>query len=241
MTIHMRKTIQGVNCAECPAFKKSIFCELDQLRLKDLDIHKLHNVFKMGQNLMLEGNPPFGIFCIRNGNIKISKMSADGKDSIVRIASQGDVIGFRGIFSDQLNSFTATALEDSEVCFIDKKYILKLVEEQPTVACHLVSILGRNLENAENKIATFAKKNVRERVAEFLLLLKESHGIKDERGKWRLDLKLSREEMASIVGTATETLIRFISELKDEGIIEQDGKSILIRNEERLFEFANVG
>ena len=241
MVPHSKKITRYENCGECPSLQKGIFCELERLCLNDLSGHKVNNIFKKGQALFVEGNPPFGIFCVSEGNIKVSKMSSDGRESIVRIASQGDVIGHRSIFTDQYYSATATAIEDSAVCFIDKKYILKLVQDQPTVACHLISLLGRDLGAAENRIASFAKKNVRERVAEFLLLLKESHGTKDENGKWRLALKLSREEMASIVGTATETLIRFISELKDEGIIDQEGKSIVIRDEERLLEFANIG
>ncbi|MEK6625682.1 MAG: Crp/Fnr family transcriptional regulator [Bdellovibrionota bacterium] len=236
-----KKANRPEHCEECPSLGKGIFCELERLCLNELSGHKVNNVFKKGQTLFVEGNPPFGVFCVSEGNIKVSKMSADGKESIVRIASQGDIIGHRSIFTDQYYSASATAMEDSAVCFVDKKYIIKLVREQPTVACHLISLLGRDLGAAENRIASFAKKNVRERVAEFLLLLKESHGTKDEDGRFRLVLKLSREEMASIVGTATETLIRFISELKDEGIIDQDGKSIVICDEERLVEFANIG
>lgn len=176
-----------------------------------------------------------------DGKIKVSKMNTDGKESIVRIASRGDVIGHRSIFTDQFYSATATALEDSSVCFIDEKYIIKLVKEQPSVACNLISLSGRDLGAAENKVASFSKKNVRERVPEFFLLLKESHGVKDEKGHWRITLKLSREEMASIVGTATETLIRFISELRDEGIIDQEGKEVTILDEEKLIKFANLG
>lgn len=240
MTRSVKKVTKYEHCENCPSLGKGIFCAMEKLELSDLGRHKVTNVFKKGQTLFVEGNPPFGLFCISEGNIKVSKMSADGKESIVRIASQGDVIGHRSIFTDQFYTATATALEDSGVCFIDKKYILKLVREQPSVACNLISLLGRDLGAAENKIASFSQKNVRERVAEFLLLLKETHGVKDENGKWKLTLKLSREEMASIVGTATETLIRFISELKDEGIIDQDGKTILIKDEERLLDFAKI-
>jgi len=235
-----KKIARYESCEDCPSLGQGIFCELESLSLSDVSKHKVTNIFKKGQTLFVEGNPPFGLYCVATGNIKISKMSAEGKETIVRLATMGDIIGHRSIFTDQYYSATATAMEDSSVCFIDKKYILKLVREQPSVACSLITKLGRDLGAAENKLSSFSKKNVRERVAELLLLLKESHGILEDHG-WRLQLKLSREEMASLVGTATETLIRFVSELKDEGVIEQDGKSIVILDEEKLIEFANLG
>lgn len=230
-----------IHCEDCPSRGKGIFCELEAASLNELSKQKVTNVFKKGQTLFMEGNPPYGLYCVSEGNIKVTKMGPDGKDTIVRIATAGDVIGHRSIFTDQHYKATATALDDSNVCFVDKKYILKLVQNKPSVACNLISRLGRDLGASEDKLASFSQKNVRERVSELLLLLKQSHGVEHESGGTRLDIKLTREEMASLVGTATETLIRIISELRDEKIVEQQGKSIVIVDEERLVDFANIG
>jgi CRP-like cAMP-binding protein len=228
-----------LHCEDCPSRGEGIFCELESLALDDLSRQKVTNQFKKGQTLFMEGNPPYGLYCVSTGNIKITKMGSDGKDTIVRIATSGDVIGHRSIFTDQHYSATATALDDASVCFIDKKFILKMVQEKPSVACNLIARLGRDLGASENKIASFSQKNVRERACELLLLLKQSHGKNSEEGTI-IDIKLTREEMASLVGTATETLIRIISELKDEGIITQKGKSIIIVDEPMLLDFANL-
>ena len=93
--------------------------------------------------------------------------------------------------------------------------------------------------NAENKLTSLHQKNVRERLAELLLSLKATHGVK-EKDRWRLDLKLTREEMATMIGTANETLIRFMTEFKDAGIIEQEGKVIFIKDEDELLNWANI-
>lgn len=93
--------------------------------------------------------------------------------------------------------------------------------------------------SAENKLTSLHQKNVRERLAELLLSLKTTHGVK-ENGRWKIDLKLTREEMATMIGTANETLIRFMTEFKDAGIIEQEGKVIYIVNEEELLNWANI-
>ncbi len=227
------------HCETCPSRGTSVFCNLEGEQLKQLDEHKISNKYKKGQTLFFQGNPPFGIFCVNEGKIKISHTGTDGKEAILRIAASGDILGHRSLFSDEHYSATATALEDCTVCFIDKKFILKEIEQCPSVAVNIITQLSKDMGAAEHRIVSMAQKNVRERLAELLLVLKETFGKKVD-GRWYLDIKLSREEMASMIGVANETLIRFISELKDEGYIQQEGKTIIITNEEGLMDFANI-
>lgn len=229
----------NLKCETCPSLSQGIFCKLEEMALQDVSDHKVVNTYKKGQTLFVQGNPPFGVYCVSKGNIKVTQIGEDGKESIVRIASKGDILGHRSIFTDQYYQATATAIDETQVCFIDKKYVLKLVEREPSVACNLISKLGRDLGAAEHRLTSFAQKNVRERLAEFLLLLKETHG-ETSNGRIKLNIKLTREEMASIIGTASETLIRFMSELKEEGLIEQEGKTIFLLNEKGLLDFANI-
>jgi CRP-like cAMP-binding protein len=104
---------------------------------------------------------------------------------------------------------------------------------------HIINKLSRDMGIAENKLTSLHQKNVRERLAELLLSLKTSHGIKEGK-RIRIDMKLTREEMATMIGTANETLIRFMTEFKDAGIIEQEGKVIYITDEEELLNWANI-
>jgi len=230
----------NLKCEDCKSRDKGIFCELSHLELSGVSKHKVTNTYKKGQTIFFQGNPPYGLYCINEGNVKVTKVGNDGKESIVRVATNGDVLGHRSLFTDQYYSATATVLEDSTICFIDKKYILKTLEEHPSVSFNLISKLGKEMGAAENKVASFHQKNVRERLAELLLLLKGSHGEEVEPGRWKLDIKLTREEMASMIGTANETLIRFLSELKEEGIVAQEGKTLFVVDEEKLVEFANL-
>jgi CRP-like cAMP-binding protein len=170
---------------------------------------------------------------------KSLKSAADGKESIIRIASAGDIIGHRSLFTQKYYQATAKALDEAHVCFIDKDFILKLIQAKPDVAANIIQKLSRDLGAAEHRISSFHQKNVRERLAELLLLLKESHGEETPQGIY-LNIKLTRDEMASIIGTAPETLIRFMSELKGLGYIEQEGKKIFITNEKSLMEFAQL-
>jgi CRP-like cAMP-binding protein len=227
------------SCENCVSKKEGIFCELGIPELESISHHKTHNTFKKGQTLFVQGNHPFGLYCISKGNIKLTKTNADGKETIVRIAYGGDILGHRSLFTDDNYSATATAMEDTDVCFIDKKYILKIIENNPTVALNVINKLSRDMGFAESKLSSLHQKNVRERLAELLLSLKASHGVKIN-GKWKIDLKLTREEMATMIGTANETLIRFMTEFKEAGIIEQEGKTIFIKDEEELLNWANL-
>jgi CRP-like cAMP-binding protein len=235
----MNKMDKNAACETCPSRGKGIFCDLEKLALQGVSDHKVMNTYKKGHTLFFQGNPSFGLYCINQGKVKVSKIGSDGKESIIRIANPGDVLGHRSLFSDENYTATATALEDATICFVDKKYIFQLIKDQPSVALQLIQKLSKEMGAAEARGASMFQKNVRERLAELFLTLKKSYGIQ-EGNRTRLDIKLTREEIASIVGTANETIIRFITEFKDEGLIEQEGKTIFIKDEEKLLEFANL-
>lgn len=227
-------------CKDCESLCLGIFNALDDDKLQDVSEHKVSNTFKKGQTLFMQGNPPFGMYCIKSGIVKITQVGSDGKESIVRLAKGGDTIGHRSLFSEQSYKATATAIEQTKVCFYDKKYIQKLVKDEPTVAYNIINKLGADLGSAEHRLTSFSQKNVRERLAELLLTLKEGYGEVQDDGRIKLNIKLTREEMASIIGTASETLIRFFTEFKNEEMLEQEGKTIYLTDLEKLGDFANM-
>ena len=227
------------SCENCVSRGEGIFCDLEIPEIIEVSHHKTNNIYKKGQTLFVQGNHPMGIYCVSKGNIKLTKTGADGKETIVRIVNGGDILGHRSLFTDDNYSATATAMEDTEVCFIDKKFILKVIEKNPSVALSVINKLSRDMGAAEKKLANLHQKNVRERLAELLLSLKASHGVMEGK-RWKINLKITREEMATMIGTANETLIRFMTEFKDAGIIEQEGKVIFITNEEELLNWANI-
>lgn len=228
------------NCESCPSKGEGIFCDLNSDELGELARHKIVNKYKKGQTLFVQGNHPYGIYCISTGNIKLTQTGHDGKESLVRVVKGGDVLGHRSLFTQKHYNATATALEDSSVCFIDKKFILKTIQQKPSVSLHIIEKLSRDMGAAETTISSLHQKNVRERLAELLLVLKESHGQKISENEIKISLKLTRDEMATMIGTASETVIRFIGEFKESGLIKQDGKFIIIQNEEELINWANI-
>ncbi len=235
----MKKIVKNTNCENCTSKDKGIFCNLDHAALEDVSHNKVMNSYKKGQNIFFEGNPPFGLYCISSGKIKVTKTGSDGKESIVRIAGPGDVLGHRSLFSKENYSATATVLEDASICFLDKNYIYSALKKDPSISINLLQKLSKDMGSAEARNASMSQKSARERLAELFLSFKKNYGI-EESGRTRIDIKLSRDEIASIIGTAHETIIRLISEFKEEGILSQEGKVIFIIDEAKLIEFANL-
>ncbi len=222
-----------VDCAHCENKDKSIFCELEEKSLQSISDQKIMNTYKKGQVLFHEGNPAFGVYCISTGKVKLTKMSEAGKEIIISISGPGDIVGSQHIVKSGLNDVTATAIEETKICFIDREFMSKTIKEQPSCAMELVSHLTNDALKMHDRMAHFSHKNVRERVAYLLIDLAKSYGSETGHGI-RLGIQLSREDMAGMLGIASETLIRELSVLKDEGVIEQDGKTIVLLKKNEL-------
>jgi len=227
------------NCKDCKAKDKGIFCDLAPNALEDVSQHKVMNTYKKGQNIFFQGNPPMGLYCVASGKIKVTRTGNDGKESIIRIAGAGDVLGHRSLFSKENYEASATVLEDATICFIDKVYIYSAMTENPTIALNLVEKLSKDMGSAEKRYSSMYQKNARERLADLLLQFSKEYG-EQERGRIKLNIRLSRDEMASMVGSAHETVIRLLSEFKDEQILDLEGKIIFIKDPKKLKEFANM-
>ena len=232
------KQFDHVHCEHCQTRHSSIFCNTDHEVLADLSDSKSCMVYKKGDTIFHEGGHAFGVYCINGGKIKLSITGEEGKEQIVRMAKTGDVLGYRAVLSAERYAATAVALEDSNVCFIPKDQFLKALKGDGNLSFETMKLLSHQLREAEKKITHLAQKPVRERLAESLLFLKETYGFDD--GTQCISVQLSREDIANLVGTATETAIRLLSELNRDGVIELKGKKINILNMRELVRVANL-
>lgn len=230
---------QKVECSKCENKDKSIFCQLGETELHEVSDHKIMNAFKKGQVLFHEGNPAFGVYCISQGKVKLTKVSGDGKETLLRISGPGDLIGFQQIIHSGVNDMTATALEDTKICFIDRQFLQKTVENKSSVSMELLSHIAKDMMSLQDRLAGFQSKSVRERLAYLLLDLDARYGVTCDEGR-RLSVQLTRDEMASMIGVATETLIREISAWRDEGVLSQDGKALILTDLPALKTCANI-
>lgn len=226
------------SCETCGARHKSIFCNLHIDELTAFNQNKSCMSFKKGQVIFSEGGHPLGLFCINDGKVKIEHSGVDGKEQIVRMAKGGDVLGYRALLSNERYNASAVALDDTDVCFIPKDPFFNVLKTNPGLSLDIIKMLSSELRKAEETITDLAQKPVRERMAEALLFLKETYGFEED-GQ-TINVILSREDIANLVGTATETAIRLLSEFKKDGIVESVGKKLRIANIEKLIKTANI-
>lgn len=229
---------QKNSCANCTHQDKSLFCDISHLESESLAENKKYLNFLKGQILFKEGMQPFGIYCIAKGKVKLSRLGESGKEHIVRLANLGDMVGYRALILNEPYRATAQTIEDSDICFIPRDYFLDMLKNNPDLANKLLQKLSNDLKYAENQIVGLAQKSVRERLAEVLLRLKATYGT--ETDNLTLNVTFSREELANIVGTSTETLIRVVHDFKEEKLIDAKGKKILINNISKLQRVANL-
>ncbi len=231
------KYIQTIpTCETCDLQKFSVFKHLTKIELANLSIDKGCNFFKRGNVLYNEGNRINGFYCVNQGVVKLVKTGIEGREQIIRFAQKGDIIGYRSILSKELACTTAKVIDDAVVCFIPASKLFGLVQNNNSFAMELMKLACKELGEANKFILDIAQKTVRERLAEVLMLLRETFGLDEDHV---LQILLTREELANIVGTATESVIRLLSEFKSDKIIALNGRKIQFLNENTLIRLSN--
>ncbi|MBI4125796.1 MAG: Crp/Fnr family transcriptional regulator [Deltaproteobacteria bacterium] len=230
----------SMHCQTCQSRGRSVFCDLSEAHLKELDQAKTTNHYKPRQVVFYEGNDPYGLYCIASGKIKIYKCDAQGHQQIVRLAGPGDLMGYRCLLADEPYSATAETIEEADICFVDKKTFFHVLDTHPATALHVLSVLASDLGRAENKMVDLVHKNIRERLAELLLVFQTKYGQKAKNGGVRLNITLTREELAELIGTTQESVIRLMSEFKQDGLIHVEGRTITLLDLKKLTETANL-
>lgn len=218
-------------CENCIVRQFNSLRAMSKEELKKVSDSKVYKTIKKGDTLFEEGEKLDGVFCVRDGVSKLSKLSPNGKDQIVKLASKGEVMGQRSVIAQESTNLSAIAVSDMEVCFIPKEIISNTLNANPNFAVEVLRHMAHDLKEADDVIVNMSQKSVKQRMAEAFLYLNKNYGHDDE---GFLRLTLSREDYANVVGTATESCIRIISEFKKKGLIKTSGKKIGIANEKLL-------
>lgn len=224
-------------CDKCSLETGSIFKYLTSTEVETINFEKDFRQYKRGDILYQEGNRISGFYCINSGIIKVFKTGFDGKEQIIRFAKKGDIIAYRSVLSNEPACTSAKVIEDCQVCFIPSEILILFIKCNPSYALELLKLACHELGEANSFITDIAQKTVRERLAEILLLLVNDFGVDDQQF---LNISLTREELANIVGTATESVIRLLSEFKSDKMVELNGRKIKILNKRELEKVGNV-
>lgn len=215
------------NCEECSGKKLSSLQALTTDELKFLDGNKTLYHLKKGEAIFLEGEKINGVYCIKEGVCKKTKLSTNGSQQVVKLSGKGELLGQRSLISDEAVGLSAIAINEMCVCFIPKETVTAIFTRNNQFSIDVMKSICGDLKQANSHLVDMAQKSVRQRLAGTLLYLYETFG-RDEDGS--LKVKLSREDLAGITGTAIESCIRLLSELKKSGIVTLKGKNIIVKD-----------
>jgi DNA-binding response OmpR family regulator len=197
------------------------------LNLKDLAKDRKVKAFKKKAEIFSEGDMPLNVYFIQSGNVKTFKSNADGKELITNLYTTNDFFGFESVLENSNYNESAVAMQDTQLIVIPRHDFMVMIQAHPDVSASFVNLLCKKVAERERQLLNLAYNSVRQRTAEALL---KSVSLKDSKST----IAISREDLAKMVGTASESVIRVLSDFKDEGLIEIEGGKIKIVHADKL-------
>ncbi|PZF72761.1 Crp/Fnr family transcriptional regulator [Taibaiella soli] len=232
-------SIQGLFPIDKWDFKsESVLQDLPPEDLKLLLAHKSEDAYKKGEVIFREGAYPTGIFYITEGKVKKYKVDKDGKEQILYVANKGEIIGYHAILSEDRYPDAAAALEASVITFIPREDFLAAIQNSPVLSKRLLKTLSHEFTVLTNSLSALGQKTVRQRLALHLIVLREKYKVDFQPGD-PVVINMRREDLAGIVGTARENVIRILKEFKEEEILQTKGAQIIIYDIGKLIAIAD--
>jgi CRP-like cAMP-binding protein len=224
------------NCLEGP---DSLFKGLNSKDKETIAGHHTVNHVRRGDYLFREGEKSRGLICLSTGKAKVFKEGVGGREQIVKMVRQNGFIGYRALFTENIWSFSAAAIEDSNICVLEKTTLVKLMKKNADLTMKFTRILSEELGYSNSRTISLTQKHIRGRLAESLIVLRDTYGF-DEDGK-TLNVSLSREDIAGLSNMTTSNAIRTLSGLSSDGIIGVKGRRITIIDTTTLEHICNLG
>ncbi|MFK8046310.1 MAG: response regulator [Crocinitomicaceae bacterium] len=213
----------------------NFYSKVDGIKeLENLSQSKRHKKYAKKDTIFYEDDSPNFLYYINSGKVKTHKMNKDGKELVTHLYNEGDFLGYKALIKDEVYTETATALEPTELSLIPKQDFLNLLFSSKEVSQKFIKILAGSIDERQVELLNLAYDTVRKRVADSLLKLEETYR-KDE--DMPFSMSISRDDLAAMVGTATESVIRTLSEFKQDGYISIKGSNITILQPEKLKNF----
>lgn len=217
---------------------ESVLADLPLDDLELLTANKSEQIYKKGDVIFREGGFPGGIFYIIDGKVKKYKVDKDGKEHIIYVANSGELLGYHAVLSEDRYPDSAGVLEESRIAYIPKEDFLVTLQQSDVLTRRLLKTLSHEFAVLANSLSLFAQKSVRERLALQLIVIREKYKVNFQPGM-PVEINMSRDDLASLVGTARENVVRVLSEFKESGILETKGRKIIVLDVKKLIAIAN--
>lgn len=191
--------------------------------------------YRKGQRIFTEGNHPLRLYYVQKGKVKVFRTNDGGKEFILKIVNEGEFFGYVALLEESVYKEFADALEDCQVIAIPKSEFYELMHSNAEVSKKFIKLLAGDLSHREEQLIHIAYNSLRRKVAYALLVLRDK--FKDQPGAFSINI--SRENLAAVAGTATESMIRTLTDFKAEKLIDIRDANITILNEEKLRKLIN--
>lgn len=232
-------SIKGIFPIDKWNFKsESIIVDLPPKDLELLTANKTEQIYKKGEIIFREGSYPSGIFYVTQGKIKKYKVDNDGREQIIYVANSGELLGYHAVIAESRYPDSAAALEESKIAFIPKEDFLDTVHQSDILTRRLLKTLSHEFAVLANSLTMYAQKPVRERLALQLIIIREKYKV-DFKPGMPVEINMSRDDLASLAGTARENVVRILTGFKESGILETKGRKIIVQDVGKLIEIAN--
>lgn len=226
-----------IPCQDCLLNDNSIFRHLHKIELGSISQAKNCSIYRKGSVIFNEGSRLNNIYCINRGIVKLYRTGTNGKEQILSFVKKGEIIGHRAVLSGELAANSAKVMEDAQICTIPSETIFNFIGTNPSFSAAIIQMLCIEINRLTGSLTDLAQKSVRERLAGVILMLKDTFNLDESN---YIKISLTREELANLVGTATETIIRLLSEFNKDNIIELRGRKIKILNIQSLVRMTNM-
>lgn len=223
------------DCLSCPRITDSPWCNLDAETTAYLSAAKVCRPYIPGQALYRHGDSCHGLFCVLTGTVVVRRSNADGASVIVRIAGAGDILGYRTFFAEEAYPDSAEALIAATVCFIGREAVQTLMEDHPEVARRFLRRMACDQSETQERLLQNAACSVRDRVVRLLYALKCRYGTTRQDGSLEIRLPIGRKDIAEMIGSCAESVIRAMRSLEAEGLAVFNGRLAVIADPVELF------
>lgn len=214
------------NCSSCDSRRSAEWACLSDPGLASLDRIKKPRIFSAGEIIYRQGDDNDGVHCLQDGLVGIRRLDEQGNSTLLRLVDPGETIGYKSFLRKLPHGNTAETLMPSRVCFIDRGNLRGLLRHTPELGLKFLDHSLRDLAAAEQRYMESVTSKARTRLLHLLLVLYERFGFRTEQGAYQIELPITRQDLAGLIGTAPETMSRTIHRLQTEGLAAFDGRTV---------------
>lgn len=210
----------------------TVLCHLTSDEKELVARHSTCTAYRQGEMIYRQGDKPSGLICLLHGKVKVYKEGISGRDSIARLVKPVEMVGYRALFAEEFYKASAQAIESSVICTVERETLFRVLRRNPSLMFSMMKLLAQELGFVNSRTISLTQKHIRGRLADTLLLLKDTYGY--EADKQTIKVYLSREDLANLSNMTASNAIRTLSLFSAEGILGLDGRKIKIYDDSLL-------